>query len=91
MSQAPSRDEILRRLQKELQFSSASLELMADNLVALTEPVAGAFADWWRSGRLPELVIEGHTVARIISERGDNVYAAFVALDGLNRCGRDQD
>ena len=76
---------LIPRLIEEFGYPPEGAKLVASDLTACGEPVASAFADWWETGTMPSVEVEGYTVPRLLREQAMHPVAAFLALDWLRR------
>jgi prophage antirepressor-like protein len=73
------------RLIKEFGYPETTVNRVAEALAQFQEPLASAFINWWESGVLPTIELEGYTISRLQKERGMNPIAAFLTLDWIQR------
>lgn len=78
-------EEFAKRLADEFGYPETQIDIVAGNLQQLSTYFQGIFLDWWRTGRIPNIEIEGWTIERFQRERGYNPIAAFLDLDWLYR------
>jgi hypothetical protein len=76
-------NDYLPRLQNELGYSSAEAEFAILDLSDADELIQKEFLNWWNTGQVSELMIEGYTVERLNAEHSMNPIAAFLTLDWL--------
>lgn len=81
----PTRDELIVRLIDEFGFPSQGAALIADKLLDLQPVLKLSFEEWWKTGRLPDLKIEGYSLGKLMSDHGMKTVAAFLTLDWLLR------
>ncbi len=73
------------RLISEFGYPEAGAQLVADRLAGCSPQIQTAFLEWWKTGRLLELEIEGYTVQRLTTQHHMKPIAAFLTLDWLGR------
>lgn len=79
------KEELITRLVGELEFSQNSAWSTADELLNLHNTLQAEFLQWWHTGKLPEVVVEGYTVASLMTEYQMQPIAAILTLDWLIR------
>lgn len=78
-------EEIRQRLQEEFGYPPQGAKVVATKLSVLVSPICEAFSEWWYSGAIPALEVQGYTVQRLADEQGLTPIAAFLTLDWLQR------
>lgn len=78
-------EQMASQLVEEFSYSISGAQRAAQKLLTLSSPVAEAFMTWWRSREVPEIEVEGYTVASLMQRQGMNPIAAFLTLDWLFR------
>jgi hypothetical protein len=73
------------RLITEFGYPPKGAALVAAKLARLAPPVAAAFAGWWQTGTLPDLMVAGYSLLRLMDEHHMQPIAAFLTLDWLSR------
>ena len=76
---------LIPRLVSEFGYPQTGAQLVANKLVNCSPQVAVAFTEWWESGDLPELNVEGYTLLQLINEHNMKPIAAFLTLDWIVR------
>lgn len=76
---------IIERLVRQYGVPVESAARQASKLVALQPVVRVAFQQWWDTGVVPPLQVEGYTLERLQAEYALEPIAAFLALDWLTR------
>ncbi len=79
------KEELLIRLTEEFKYPKPSVELVADKILNLQPSLQTEFQQWWRTGDVPTIEIEGYTTAELMSKHGMNPIAALLTLDWLIR------
>jgi hypothetical protein len=85
LMQALDSKSLVPRLVRDFGYPERGAKLVASDLAAAGEPVLSAFVQWWETGTLPLVEVEGYTVSRLVEEQGLHPVAAFLALDWLRR------
>lgn len=76
---------IVTRLTSEYGYSVSGAQVVADKLHTCDQTILRAFKEWWETGELPELTVEGYSVSKLIKEHNMKAPAAFLTLDWLLR------
>jgi hypothetical protein len=79
------KQQVVQRLMAEFTYPEHGAHIVADKLLALQPVLAPAFAQWWQSGVVAPLEVEGYTVAKLQREHGMHPVAAILTLDWLLR------
>ena len=79
----PMREEILQRLRGDFNYTEMEAEALVGALNRSRDEVKRAFAEWWTTGRLDTVEVEGWTASRIADHLGCAAPAAIVNLDWL--------
>ncbi|MBN2004294.1 MAG: hypothetical protein JXA21_13145 [Anaerolineae bacterium] len=77
------RQILISKLTQEFGYPPKNAPLVAQKLAQFSPQIASAFEQWWKSGVLPELSVEGYSLAHLVNERSYNPIAAFLTLDWL--------
>jgi hypothetical protein len=86
MGQNPiSKENLLERITTEFDYPLPRAESATKKLLDLQPQLKSEFEQWWHTGQLPTIEIEGYTVQRLMTEREMNPIAAILALDWLIR------
>lgn len=75
--------ELVPWLVGELNYSASAADAAAKSLVDADPRVQQAFYDWWKTGEICDLEVEGYNMQRLADEHGMNPVAAYLALDWL--------
>lgn len=76
---------ITSRLIEEFGYPEFGAELVANKLSKCSLEIQEAFQDWWDTGVLPELELEGYSIQHLMKEHGMSPIAALLTLDWLKR------
>ncbi len=76
---------LIPRLVSEFGYPQAGAQLVADKLENCSPEIQAAFWEWWNTGSLSEIQIEGYTIQRLMAEHHMKPIAAFLTLDWLQR------
>lgn len=76
---------ISQRLTAEFGYSPNYAPIVAQKLLNCAAPIKTAFEQWWQTGELPALEIEGYTFKELICDYKQKSVAAFLTLDWLVR------
>lgn len=80
-----TQQEIRERLMAHHDYNVREAASAAAKLSALQPALQEPFEHWWKTGKLPELNVEGFTAQELIEERGMTPPAAILVLDWLLR------
>ena len=75
--------DLLIRLTTEFGYPMQGAEIIIPDILALQPSLKTLFEQWWQTGIVPNIEIEGYTIERLKAEQGMNVIAAFLTLDWL--------
>ena len=78
-------DAVIARLVNEFRYPPQGARPVAAKLAALSPVVAAAFDQWWSTGMLPQIEVEGYTPQELINNYRMNPIAAILTLDWLQR------
>lgn len=76
---------IAERLVAEFKYSPASADSAARDLVACGDVVWGAFMNWWRTGDIGVLEVQGFSAEELVGKHALLAPGAFLMLDWLSR------
>ncbi len=77
------KEEVVARLVEEFEFSRKSAESTAIELLNLHTTLEAEFQQWWQTGQIPEIKVEGYTVASLMKDYQMQPIAAILTLDWL--------
>jgi len=75
--------EVVVRLVREFGYPESGAALVAQDIAALRSPVREAFWEWWRTGAISDLLVEGYAAPQLIREHGLNPIAAWLTMGWL--------
>ena len=78
-------ESIMDRLTTEFDYPEQGSELVAQKILEMQPSLRSEFDQWWNTGIVPTLEIEGYSVAMLMSEHNMNPIAAFLTMDWLLR------
>jgi hypothetical protein len=76
---------LVQRLVRDFEYVPGHARSVAKRLQAAAPPVRAAFLEWWTTGRISDLTIEGYSIDKLMKERRMNPVAALLLLDWLAR------
>lgn len=76
---------LLDRLVAEFNYPKQGAELVFQKISAMESSIRSEFDRWWHTGSVPNLEVEGYSIAVLMSEHNMNPIAAFLTLDWLLR------
>jgi hypothetical protein len=79
------KDELIPRLISEFNYPQSGAEIVAEKIIKSSPIVQKAFNEFWESGTIPEIEIEGYTIASLSNAHGMKPIAALLTLDWLIR------
>lgn len=74
---------LVPQLVGELGYSPHAADIVARELIEAAPRVRDVFFQWWETGKIAELEVEGYSVQRLMDERNMNPVAACLTLDWL--------
>ena len=77
------KDVIINLLNEKYRYPKHMLEPTANKLLNLDSKLAKYFEDLVRFEDIPDIVIEGYTVEKLMEKEHMNVISAFITLDTL--------
>jgi hypothetical protein len=81
----PDTASVTQRLMNEFEYPEQGAGMVAEQIAALVPPLRAAFSEWWETGTMPHVEVEGYTVERLRQEHSLNPLAALLTLDWLAR------
>jgi len=80
-----NRQEIKDRLVTEFGYPAIGADLITDKILNLQPELSQPFEEWWTTGDIPSLNIEGFSLEDLETNHSMNTIAAFLTLDWLIR------
>ena len=75
-----------KRLVEDLDCRESQVDGVVTRVEALAPDIAAAFEEWFRTGAIKEVEVEGYTVAALRAKKKNlNVVGAYLTLDWLRR------
>jgi hypothetical protein len=78
-------NELIPRLISEFGYPPNGAKLVADKLMNSSPEIQESFVQFWETGEVSLLTVEGYSVSSLGEEHGMNPIAGFLTLDWLIR------
>jgi hypothetical protein len=73
------------RLMSDFGYPEKGAQITAKKLTECHPSVRSIFQEWWKTGNLLELTVEGYSLSSLIAEHNLKPIGAFLTLDWLIR------